>query len=60
MPVIEYRDRILDWHEELHRLEPELSELPEEARRAVEALVEGFLHEDTFVLPVAVALEDVA
>jgi len=40
------RDRILDWHEELVRLEPDLASLPAAARRAVQATVECFLRED--------------
>ena len=40
------RDRVLDWHEELHRLEPDLPKLPGSARLAVEATVEHFLRED--------------
>jgi len=58
--VSERRDRILDWREELHRLEPELPDLPAAARRAVQAVVEDFLREDAFVPPAAVALEDAA
>ncbi len=58
--MTEHRDRILDWHEELYRLEPELPDLPEEARRAVHALVESFRCEDALVPPVAVALDDAA
>ncbi len=40
------RDRVLDWHEELHRLEPDLLRLPAAARLAVRATVERFLRED--------------
>jgi hypothetical protein len=41
------RDRILDWREELERLEPDLPRLPAAARLAVRATVERFLREDT-------------
>ncbi len=40
-------DRVLDWHEELRRIEPELADLPDEARVAVLRLVELFVDEDT-------------
>jgi hypothetical protein len=40
------RDRVLDWREELNRLEPDLPNLPAAARLAVHATVEGFLRED--------------
>jgi hypothetical protein len=40
------RDRVLDWHEELQRLEPDLPKLPGSARLAVETTVEHFLRED--------------
>lgn len=42
----EHRDRILDWRDELRRLEPNLPQLPLAARRAVRELVEAFLVED--------------
>jgi hypothetical protein len=40
------RDRVLDWHEELRRLEPDLPKLPAAARQAVEATLRRFLLED--------------
>jgi hypothetical protein len=40
------RDRVLDWQEELLRIEPRLVELPLAARRAVREVVQGFLRED--------------
>jgi hypothetical protein len=40
------RDRILDWREELRRLEPDLPRLPAAARLAVRTTVERFLRED--------------
>ena len=44
--MTEHRDRILDWREELRRLEPELSNLPAAAQRAVRSVVEQFMRED--------------
>jgi hypothetical protein len=40
------QDRVLDWREELQRIAPHLGELPEAARQAVYAVVEGFMRED--------------
>ena len=40
------RDRIVDWREELSRLEPDLPRLPAAARLAVRTTVERFLRED--------------
>jgi hypothetical protein len=40
------RDRVLDWHEELQRLEPDLPTLPAAARVAVEDVLAHFLRED--------------
>jgi hypothetical protein len=40
------RDRVLDWREELRRLEPDLPNLPPAARAAVEATLQRFLGED--------------
>lgn len=42
----EHRDRILDWQEELRRLEPDLPSLPLAARRAVRLVLESFARED--------------
>ena len=42
----ERRDRILDWHDELHRLTPRLAELPVAARLAVLEVVATFARED--------------
>lgn len=42
----EHRDRILDWREELRRLEPDLSALPLAARRAVCLVLDSFARED--------------
>jgi hypothetical protein len=39
-------DLVLDWHEELDRIRPELPSLPGEARRAVLEVVGRFLAED--------------
>lgn len=39
-------DLVLDWHEELDRLRPELHLLPVSARRAVLEVVDRFLAED--------------
>ncbi len=39
-------DRVLDWHEELRRIEDEFADLPTEARAAVEQLVHLFEDED--------------
>jgi hypothetical protein len=44
---IDLRDRVQDWHEELLRIAPRLSELPDAARQAVYAAVEDFLREDS-------------
>jgi hypothetical protein len=58
---VERRDRILDWREELRRLEPELPELPAAAREAVLATVRRFLREDAEVHAAArPALDDAA
>jgi hypothetical protein len=40
-------DRIMDWHDELLRIAPRLSDLPDAARQAVYAVVEDFLREDS-------------
>jgi hypothetical protein len=40
------RDRVLDWQEELRRIEPRLLELPVAARQAIREVVQGFLRED--------------
>jgi hypothetical protein len=40
------RDRVLDWREELRRLEPDLPGLPAAARLAVQTTVERFLREE--------------
>jgi hypothetical protein len=40
------RDRVLDWREELRRLEPDLPQLPAAARQAVDATLLCFLLED--------------
>jgi hypothetical protein len=42
----ERRDRILDWHDELRRLTPRLTELPLAARLAVREVVATFERED--------------
>ena len=42
----DYLDRVLDWHDELLRIAPRLSDMPEAAREAVYAVVEDFLRED--------------
>ena len=39
-------DRVLDWHDELRRIEREFVELPNEARAAVLQLVRLFQDED--------------
>lgn len=39
-------DRVMDWREELLRVAPRLSELPDAARRAVLDAVGSFLRED--------------
>jgi len=39
-------DRVLDWHDELRRIERRLAELPDEARIAVQQVVERFRAED--------------
>jgi hypothetical protein len=39
-------ERVMDWHEELLRIAPRLTELPDAARQAVYAVVEDFLRED--------------
>jgi hypothetical protein len=49
--VSEHRDRILDWRDELRRLEPELPNLPVAAQRAVRELVERFVREDAHAEP---------
>ena len=41
------RDRVMDWQEELLRIAPRLTELPDAARQAVYAVVEEFLREDS-------------
>ena len=43
----DFRERVMDWHDELLRIAPRLSELPEAAREAVYAVVEDFLREDS-------------
>ena len=42
----DYLDRVMDWHDELLRIAPRLSDMPEAAREAVYAVVEDFLRED--------------
>jgi len=55
------RDRILDWRDELRRLEPELPALPPAAQEAVRATVEAFLREDAALdASRVVALDDAA
>jgi hypothetical protein len=49
------QDRVLDWHEELQRIAPHLGELPEAARQAVYAVVEGFMREDGERMPAQLA-----
>lgn len=39
-------DRILDWHEELRRIQNRFADLPVEARQAVLRVVERFRAED--------------
>ena len=39
-------DRVLDWHDELRRIEHEFADLPDEARAAVLRLVQLFQDED--------------
>jgi len=39
-------DRVLDWHEELRRIERQFADLPAEARQAVRQVVERFRVED--------------
>jgi hypothetical protein len=58
--VTEHRDRILDWREELRRLEPELASLPAGAQRAVRRLVEQFRLEDELGDPEPDRLDDAA
>jgi hypothetical protein len=40
------RERVLDWRDELLRIEPELAGLPAAARLAVLVVVADFLEED--------------
>jgi hypothetical protein len=55
------RDRILDWREELRRLEPDLPRLPRAAQEAIRATVERFLREDDEAgLRPRLALDDAA
>jgi len=42
-------DRVLDWHEELRRIEQRFADLPQEARIAVQRVVERFRAEDAAV-----------
>jgi len=42
-------DRVLDWHEELRRIERHFPDLPVAARRAVVRVVERFRAEDAAV-----------
>jgi len=42
----DFLDRVMDWHDELLRIAPRLSDMPEAAREAVYAVVEDFLRED--------------
>lgn len=56
----EYRDRILDWHDELRRLAPELPSLPQAAREALDATVARFLWEDARALPAPQRSEEAA
>lgn len=58
--MTEHYDRILDWREELRRLEPELSSLPPAAREAVRATVARFLWEDARALAAPRRLDDAA
>jgi hypothetical protein len=37
----------MDWHDELLRIAPRLHDMPDAARKAVYAVVEDFLREDT-------------
>jgi hypothetical protein len=45
--AIDFRDRVQDWQEELLRIAPRLQELPDAARKAVYAVVEQFVREDS-------------
>jgi hypothetical protein len=56
----EHRDRILDWRQELRRLEPQLPSLPAAARRAVLATVARFVWEDAQALPAPARLDSAA
>ena len=58
--MTEHRDRILDWREELRRLEPELPELPAAARRALRETIERFMLEDALAGPELLRLDDAA
>jgi hypothetical protein len=40
------RDRVLDWQDEMRRLEPRLLELPAAAREAIREVVAAFQLED--------------
>jgi hypothetical protein len=42
----DFLDRVMDWHDELMRIAPRLSDLPEAAREAVYAVVEDFVREE--------------
>ena len=46
MPAPASRERVLDWHDELRRIEPELSGLPPAARELILELVAHFAAED--------------
>lgn len=50
------RDRVLDWHDEMLRIEPRLLELPAAARRAVRDVVAAFLREDAGSMDTPLAL----
>ena len=49
--IPEHRDRVLDWHLELRRLEPHLLELPTAARRLLAEITRGFEAEDSANAP---------
>ena len=46
MPAPASRDPMLDWHDELLRIEPELPGLPPAARQLIRELVAEFVAED--------------
>ena len=58
--MTEHRDRILDWRQELRRLEPDIHALPRAARDAVLSTVARFLWEDAKSLPAPGRVDEAA